>query len=118
GILMVLAAATGVVALLMRARAALLIAGVLWLPYFVFHLLFQETATSRYDLPLVPPMAWLATQGLLWLPRLALPLSSRRSREWLAITRRWRETLASNGGSGPNGGETSPMEPGPLWFIA
>ena len=30
--------------------------------------------TSRYDLPLVPPMAWLATQGLLWLPRLALPL--------------------------------------------
>src|SRR6185503_21177084 len=74
GILMVLAAATGVVALLMRARAALLIAGVLWLPYFVFHLLFQETATSRYDLPLVPPMAWLATQGLLWLPRLALPL--------------------------------------------
>jgi Protein of unknown function (DUF2723) len=170
GVLMAIASAAGLVALLMRARTALLIVGVLWLPYFVFHLLFQETATSRYDLPLVPPMAWLATQGLLWLPRLALPLvvvavtvtslcvttpallryradgspigramadlaaaghppaiaahnvfvrafeadgrlglpwSSRRGREWLEVTRRWRETLGSGGGS-----------PGPLWFIA
>ncbi len=74
GILMVVASATGLAALLMRNTTALLVAGVLWLPYFVFHLLFQETATSRYDLPLVPPMAWLATQGLLWLPRQALPL--------------------------------------------
>jgi hypothetical protein len=75
GILVVVAAACGVTALVARGRHALLLAGVLWLPYFVFHLLFQETATSRYDLPLVPPMAWLATQGLLLLPRLALPLS-------------------------------------------
>ncbi len=175
GILILVAAATGLVALLMRAGTALLIAGVLWLPYFVFHVLFQETATSRYDLPLVPPMAWLATQGLLLLPRLALPLvasavaatslwvttpalmryaadgspigramadlaasghppaiavhhvfvrafeadgrlgvpwSSRRGREWLEVTRRWREALNRGGGA------LAPQTPGPLWFLA
>ena len=73
GILVTLAAAAALAALALRAATAILVAGVLWLPYFVFHLLFQETATSRYDLPLVPPLAWLATQGLLLLPRLALP---------------------------------------------
>ena len=63
GVLVMLAAATGAVALLRRAGTALLIAGVLWVPYFVFHLLFQETATSRYDLPLVPAWTWLACKG-------------------------------------------------------
>ena len=90
GILIVIAAATGVIALLCRARTALLVAGVLWLPYFVFHLLFQETATSRYDLPLVPPMAWLATQGLLVLPRVALPLVVSA----VAVTSLWVTTPA------------------------
>jgi len=189
GILIVVAAATGAVALLLRARTALLIAGVLWLPYFVFHLLFQETATSRYDLPLVPPMAWLATQGLLLLPRLAMPLvvsavattslwvtapallryaadgspigramadlvaaghhpdiaahqvfvrafeadgrlglpwSSRHGREWLDVTRRWRDALGgergavTNDGGAPKrgGGALTPQVPGALWFIA
>lgn len=180
GILIVVAAATGMVALLLRARTALLIAGVLWLPYFVFHLLFQETATSRYDLPLVPPMAWLATQGLQLLPRLAMPLvvaavattslwvtapallryaadgspigramadlvaagrhpdiaahhvfvrafqadgrlglpwSSRHGREWLEVTRRWRDALGGEKANG-GGGASAPQVPGPLWFIA
>lgn len=172
GVLMCLAAGTGVVALAMGATRALLVAGVLWLPYLVFHLLFQETATSRYDLPLVPPLAWLATQGLSLLPRLVwpplvlmvaatglwvtapalasyaadgspisramadlaaerpasdiaahhvflrafqadgglgVPWSSRHGREWLEVTRRWREGLDS--GHTPDG-------PGALWFIA
>ena len=180
GILVVVAAATGVVALLLRARTALLIAGVLWLPYFVFHLLFQETGTSRYDLPLVPPMAWLATQGLLLLPRLVMPLivsavaatslwvtapallryaadgspigramadlvaaghhpdiaahhvfvrafeadgrlglpwSSRHGREWLEVTRRWRDALGGETAKS-GGGALAPQVPGQLWFIA
>ncbi len=29
-------------------------------PYAVFHLLFQETVTTRYALPLVPALAYLA----------------------------------------------------------
>lgn len=33
-------------------------------PYLVFHLLFQETVTTRYALPLVVPMAYLAARGL------------------------------------------------------
>ena len=37
-------------------------------PYLVFDLLFQETFTSRYALPLVVPMAYLAVNGLRLLP--------------------------------------------------
>ena len=36
--------------------------------YFLFDLLFQETFTSRYALPLVVPFAFLATAGLRALP--------------------------------------------------
>ena len=32
-------------------------------PYFVFDLLFQETVTTRYALPLVVPLAYLAVRG-------------------------------------------------------
>lgn len=39
-------------------------------PYAAFHLLFQETATTRYALPLVVPVAYLAASGLAVLPRL------------------------------------------------
>ena len=34
-------------------------------PYLVFDLLFQESVTTRYALPLVVPAAFLATCGLL-----------------------------------------------------
>jgi hypothetical protein len=37
-------------------------------PYFVLDLLFQETFTSRYALPLVVPLAYLAAAGTRWLP--------------------------------------------------
>lgn len=38
-------------------------------PYAVFHLVFQETATTRYALPLVVPIGCLAASGLAMLPR-------------------------------------------------
>ena len=41
-----------------RALGLLIVA---YLPYAVFHLLFQETITVRYALPLVVPVAFLAT---------------------------------------------------------
>jgi hypothetical protein len=69
GILVLLAVASGVVAVMWRSVPAALVAGVLWMPYFVFHLLFQETVTVRYALPVVPLLAWLAAVGLSLLPR-------------------------------------------------
>jgi hypothetical protein len=33
-------------------------------PYALFHLLLQETSHTRYALPLVVPVAWLASRGL------------------------------------------------------
>ncbi len=38
-------------------------------PYAVFHLLFHETETTRYALPLVPPIAYLAMVGARWIGR-------------------------------------------------
>jgi hypothetical protein len=38
-------------------------------PYLLFDLLFQETFTGRYALPLVVPMAYLAVEGTRRLPR-------------------------------------------------
>jgi hypothetical protein len=46
-------------------RAALLL-GVAFGPYAVFHLLFHETITIRYALPLVVPIAFLASSALDW----------------------------------------------------
>ena len=53
-------ALAGSIRLLRDARPALLTLAVAFGPYFVFDLLFQETVTTRYALPLVPPMAYLA----------------------------------------------------------
>ena len=61
------AAAGGVRLFRQRPRALLAIA-VAFGPYLVFDLLFQETFTSRYALPLVVPMAYLAVAGLRALP--------------------------------------------------
>jgi hypothetical protein len=41
-------------------------------PYLLFDLLFQETFTGRYALPLVVPMAYLAAAGFRWAPRQAV----------------------------------------------
>ena len=57
-------AAIGTIALLWRAPRAALLIGILAVPYTIFHLLFQETVTTRYALPLIPVMAFLAVYGL------------------------------------------------------
>jgi hypothetical protein len=62
GIIIVLAIG-GAVRLVRTARPVLLTLAVAFVPYLVFDLLFQETVTTRYALPLVPPMAYLAVRA-------------------------------------------------------
>ena len=58
----------GLVAMAVRARPALVALVLAFGPYFAFDLLFQETFTSRYALPLVIPVAVLAAAGARQLP--------------------------------------------------
>ena len=62
--IVLVAAAAGVVLFLMRDRRTALLLGVMFLPYLVFHVLFQETITIRYALPVVPLMAFAAARSL------------------------------------------------------
>jgi hypothetical protein len=57
---MVVLAAVGAFVLLTRSPRVLAIVAVAFGPYAVFHLLFQETQTIRYALPLVPLIGYLA----------------------------------------------------------
>jgi hypothetical protein len=58
------AAIVGLVRMLRTARSALVTLAVAFGPYFVFDLLFQETVTTRYAMPLVVPIAYLASRGV------------------------------------------------------
>jgi hypothetical protein len=58
----------GLLRLAATRRRTLILLAAAFLPYFVFDLLFQETFTSRYALPLVVPMAYLAVAGLRLVP--------------------------------------------------
>jgi hypothetical protein len=75
-------AAVGVVLTARRAPRSLLVLACVAAPYAVFHLLFHETATVRYALPLVPVTAYLAVTALDgWMGasgsrRLVLPLGT------------------------------------------
>ncbi len=62
-------AAIGFVFLVLRDRRALLLLVIAFGPYLVFDLLFQETITTRYALPLVVPVGYLAMRGASLLPR-------------------------------------------------
>jgi len=64
GWIMVTLAAIGGAVLLWRERRALAAVIVAFAPYAIFHLLFQEAVTTRYALPLVPPVAYLAARAL------------------------------------------------------
>jgi len=67
--LVILAASlVGGIALWRREPRALEIVAVAFGPYLVFDILFHETFTSRYALPLVVPAAFLAVRGLQTLP--------------------------------------------------
>ena len=72
GAVVMVAAALGAVRLAWRlpARCALLL--IAFAPYTVFHLLFHETATMRYALPIVPAVAFLAIYATAGLGRVAM----------------------------------------------
>jgi hypothetical protein len=59
----------GIVGLYRQARRSLWILLLLFGPYLLFDMLFQETFTTRYALPLVPPVAYLAVRGMAALPK-------------------------------------------------
>lgn len=63
--------ALGILVLLFRSWRAVVTLAVAFGPYLVFDLLFQESVTTRYALPLVIPMGYLATRGIAALPRQA-----------------------------------------------
>jgi len=67
-VVMLVAAAAGIVWAARRNRGALALLVAAFGPYVVFDLLFQETFTSRYALPLVVPIGYLAVLGLRWMP--------------------------------------------------
>jgi hypothetical protein len=64
-----LLAAAGGVKLLIDERRTLLAVAAIGIPYLVFHLLFQDTTFTRYALPLVPAVAFLAACGAQFVAR-------------------------------------------------
>lgn len=75
-LVMLALAVAGVLALRRHARLATWL-GLGFGPYLVYHLLFQETETTRYALPLVVPVATLVVPGLVrWSSRIAIPAAS------------------------------------------
>jgi len=58
-------ALVGAVRLWKTSKSAVLTLIVSFGPYLAFDLLFQETATARYALPLVVPVAYLASRGIM-----------------------------------------------------
>lgn len=66
GALAIAGASIGVLRLVVRDRWAIAWLAVAFGPYAIFHLLFHETATVRYALPLVLPVAFLLSNALDW----------------------------------------------------
>ena len=64
GTIVLAAGATGALRLAWRLPSRFVLFLVAFVPYAVFHLLFHETVTMRYALPLVPAVAFLAACGL------------------------------------------------------
>lgn len=60
GCIVIALASFGGCVLLVRNRRGLLAMAVAFVPYTVFHLLFQDTRFVRYALPLIPAIAYLA----------------------------------------------------------
>jgi len=72
GIAVTVLAAIGALRITWRSWPSALALVVAFGPYAVFHLLFHETATTRYALPLVPVMAYAAMAALERLPARAM----------------------------------------------
>jgi Protein of unknown function (DUF2723) len=76
GIAVCLLAAIGAARIAWRAPLVLLLIVVVFGPYAIFHLLFQETETTRYALPLLPVIAYAAMAAVEGLPARALPVAA------------------------------------------
>jgi hypothetical protein len=61
-------AAAGLAVLALRARAVLAILIAAYGPYLLFDVVFQESITTRYALPVVVPLAYCAARGAMVLP--------------------------------------------------
>lgn len=72
GVVMCGLAAVGAARIGWRAPRVLVTMFLVFAPYAAFHLLFQETATTRYALPLVPVIAYAAMAAAEGLPGRAL----------------------------------------------
>lgn len=64
-------AAAGTAVMLFRERGPLFVLCAAFVPYAVLHLLFQETITVRYALPVLPLVAFLAARGIVMAGRVA-----------------------------------------------
>jgi hypothetical protein len=71
-VVVLLFAAMGLADMARGARPALTTLAIAFGPYLVFDLLFQETVTTRYALPLVVPVAYLAVRGASKIPSSAV----------------------------------------------
>src|SRR5205814_182953 len=71
------AAAIGMLVTLLREPRVFVVLSIAFLPYFVFHLLFQQLDTVRYALPVVVPVVWLAARAFAlagrFMPAVAAP---------------------------------------------
>lgn len=76
GVAMCALAAIGSLRLAWRSWPAATALAIAFMPYAVFHLLFQETVTTRYALPLVPLMAYAAMAALEGLPGAAMTVAA------------------------------------------
>jgi hypothetical protein len=111
GIAVCVLAAAGAARIAWRAPRAALALVIAFGPYALFHLLFQETVTTRYAVPLVPVVAYAALAALEGLPgramqaaavgvavlslATAIPASSRYAREGAPIFRAFDDMAAT-----------------------
>ena len=70
------AAVIGALVTLLREWRVFLVLSIAFVPYFVFHLLFQQLDTVRYALPIVIPVAWLAARACALAGRLTPALAA------------------------------------------
>jgi transmembrane protein TMEM260 (protein O-mannosyltransferase) len=76
GIAVCVLAAVGAARIAWRAPRVLLSILLVFGPYAIFHLLFHETETTRYALPLLPVIAYAAMAAAEGLPARALPVAA------------------------------------------
>ena len=76
GIAVCVLAAVGAARIAWRAPGVLVSIVLVFGPYAIFHLLFQETGTTRYALPLLPVIAYAAMAAVEGLPGRALPVAA------------------------------------------